>query len=284
MSNARQLFKCNSLKQHKRNQDYEYIGYGYANTTASIQEEEPMSSTAIFTSKYKPLNNLKNISIITRIDESTTSDENNDVEKTRNQQISTIHSIPNCISPHKLIYDGETVIASQNDSSFSNVFLLNTSLESNRSTNEMVYLQSTKIAVTNEIYSPPSNQSSLDSPVSSTFIENYSNNMNAYQELLNNVIIKLRTTQASYICVDDYEATFVDDISIISGDFVDIVNNSNEEWLLVRVLNGENQLKQGYVPRQIVCEINVYVDYLREKINLLKLNSKSSLVSLPVSV
>lgn len=282
MSNAKHLFKCNSSRQHGNNQNYEYISYGNFNNTAS-SKEEPMSSTAIFSSsnKYKCITHLQDISVITHIDEASVSDEGIEVEKTRNQ-LSTIHSVPCNASPNKLDCDDTTILQHDN-SSFSNVFLLNSTADSSKSFDEKFYLQSTKITNTNDKYSQCDNINDLESPVSSSTLIEYSN-LNIYHSLLINLMNKLKTTQAKYVCAKDYEATFIDDISVTSGDLVEIVKNCSEEWVMVRVAsNFNNQTKQGYIPREIVCEVGAYINYLNSKISLIK-QSKTSLVSIPVNI
>lgn len=97
------------------------------------------------------------------------------------------------------------------------------------------------------------------------------------QEIMNQIqlvdtmlqnISSLNTTGSSptHTVIQDYEATFVDDLTVSFADNLRIVRDNNEEWIKVEVVNDG---RQGFVPREVVIDIEQFVTKLQDHKNTL---------------
>jgi hypothetical protein len=125
------------------------------------------------------------------------------------------------------------------------------------------------------------NSSILASPVStSTSLETYNSYQNSYtspfkqeihrqlqafesiistlsQTVLNNDSIE--NVNETHVCAQNYEATFVDDVTVHFADTIKILKDQNNEWLYVKVATDG---RQGYVPKAIVMDLRQFVEQL----------------------
>lgn len=87
------------------------------------------------------------------------------------------------------------------------------------------------------------------------------------------------TQDQTHVCSSDYEATFVDDVSVHFADTVKILRDNNDDWLYVQV-TGDG--RTGYVPKTIVLDLKQFIEQL--KIHQLVNQPNNSLISLPIRV
>lgn len=66
----------------------------------------------------------------------------------------------------------------------------------------------------------------------------------------------------TFVVWGDYDATFVDDISVQFADTVKILRDNNDDWLYVQL---SNDGRCGYVPRTIVLDLKQFVKQLKEQ-------------------
>lgn len=67
----------------------------------------------------------------------------------------------------------------------------------------------------------------------------------------------------TYVVSSDYDATFVDDLSVQFADTVKILRDNNDDWLYVQVSGDGGRC--GYVPRTIVLDLKQFVKQLKEQ-------------------
>jgi hypothetical protein len=114
----------------------------------------------------------------------------------------------------------------------------------------------------------------MASPVStSTSFHSQLGAVDVYDSLLemlsSTVASDAQTTQPTHVCAQNYDATFVGDVTVHFADTIQIVRDSDsDEWLYVRVASDG---REGYVPRTIVIDLKQFVDQL--------VKTKSSLVN-----
>ena len=122
---------------------------------------------------------------------------------------------------------------------------------------------------------------------SSSQIENHSENsvyhkLLAIDSMISNLSIQAisEPEQETSACNDNYEAKFVDDVTVHFADTVRILRDNNDDWLYVQVVeNG----RTGFVPRTIVIDLNQFIDQLKiHKQQLIR--NKSNFVKFPVRV
>lgn len=65
----------------------------------------------------------------------------------------------------------------------------------------------------------------------------------------------------TYVCSTDYEATFVDDLSVHFADTVKILKDNHDDWLYVQV---STDGRRGYVPKTIVLDLKQFMHQLKE--------------------
>ena len=75
-----------------------------------------------------------------------------------------------------------------------------------------------------------------------------------------------------FVCSTDYEATFVDDLSVQFADTVKILRDNNDDWLFVQ-LAGDGRC--GFVPRTIVLDLKQFVKQLKEQHYSILANDRS---------
>ncbi len=64
---------------------------------------------------------------------------------------------------------------------------------------------------------------------------------------------------ATHVIIENYVATFVDDISVVFADTLSIISENNEESVLVEVVR---DCRRGFVPRSIVRKIGHFQQQL----------------------
>ncbi len=91
------------------------------------------------------------------------------------------------------------------------------------------------------------------------------------KDSLENHLTLLLKQNIQYFCISNYEAIFVDDLTVNAGQSIQILkDNIDDEWLFVQVCD-----KQGYVPKNVVANISSYLNQLKKQ---------TSTMSLPVQV
>ena len=132
-----------------------------------------------------------------------------------------------------------------------------------------------------------SSLSLTDSPVSSSSqIESfnrpnndeYSNQLSIIDSMISNLSIV--DDEETQVCTNNYEATFVDDVTVHFADTVRILRDNKDEWLYVQVVDDG---RQGFVPRTIVLDLNQFIQQLKQHKDQLT-RSKVSLLDFPVRV
>ena len=235
------------------------MGYGVSKN----ESVNPLSSTAIVHKQTEHNNLAFNSSDISRIS-ALDSDATDQIEYTRG--CFTTHfsnRTPNHGTAHEISL-----------STIQPIFLFNKTAETVNDCN----LQSTKITA-NLSPIPQSTNNSVKSKTSifshtSTYLQDYSVAQLIYNNLLN--LVRLHPS-IEYVCVSSYVATFVDDLTVNSGDAILVLKDNKDEWLFVQLVeNG----KQGYIPRDSVTYIQSFLERLNEQIN----KTKSSAVSLSINV
>lgn len=110
---------------------------------------------------------------------------------------------------------------------------------------------------------------SLLNPVlSSTFIDfNYINEINSLIVHLSSILNVNPTI--THVCSKDYEAKFVSDLSIRTGNPIQILQEI-DDWLYVQLVNNNKEQQQGYVPKENVIHIQKFISNLKENISILK--------------
>jgi hypothetical protein len=63
----------------------------------------------------------------------------------------------------------------------------------------------------------------------------------------------------TYVCTKDYDAKFIGDVSVFFADTIQILRDSQEEWLYVKV---GTDGREGYVPKTIVMDLKQFVQQL----------------------
>jgi hypothetical protein len=280
------------------------------NTTLQ-QTTEPISSTIIENKPYN-LNELINPAFeSSRVDDISNisvsnetlcnSSNNNETEKTRHQ--SSYYSM--CNETTDINYESLTIVNDNKNKSPINNFKSNQFDISINSISEC--LHSTKISsdysqcnfTENKFQSlspkhsldlSMSLQSLNDSPIlSSSHIDsdhppvNPSNELSMIDSLISNLSIASNDNDAcetTRVCTTNYEATFVDDVSVQYADTVRILKDNNDEWLYVQVLNDG---RTGFVPKTIVLDLNQFILQLRQHRDQLT-KSKVSLLDFPIKV
>ena len=72
-------------------------------------------------------------------------------------------------------------------------------------------------------------------------------------------------SNATHICTSNYEATFVDDVTVKFADMVKILrSNSNDEWVQVQVASDG---RKGFVPKNIILDIKQFISQLKQATN-----------------
>lgn len=66
----------------------------------------------------------------------------------------------------------------------------------------------------------------------------------------------------THACVSNYEATFVDDVTVQFADTVRIIRDNNDDWLYVQV---SSDGRMGYVPKSVVLGLKEFVDQLKDQ-------------------
>ena len=283
---TKKLFKCNSQQRHQAN--YEFVGYGDNSKMEQSTVLDPLSSTAIHQKSPNQAFDTSNISHISALD----SDASSQIEYSRGHMT----SLRSSMTPQTIIHPSQknhsAPHATPHDLSISYIqpiFLFNTTVET---LNDCSVLQSTKITANispinplarTSLESKPSTASSSSSSshhssvVSSTFVElPLLLNMKSIQANL--LHLMTNNSNIENVCISSYEAMFVEDLTVNVGDAVCILKDSNDDWLLVHLVEKSDQL--GYVPRNIVGNIHSFLGRLHEQIN----KSKSSTISLPINV
>ena len=89
-----------------------------------------------------------------------------------------------------------------------------------------------------------------------------------------------KVNSETYVCSTDYEATFVDDLSVQFADTVKILRDNKDDWLYVQV---STDGRRGYVPRTIVLDLKQFIKQLKDH-NQYNVNSDNQSINLPIKV
>ncbi len=296
---AKSLFNCKSSRRYISS-DYEFIGYGSC-TTQSTSEFDctlPRAASTMIDSLI-----LKSDEIFP--DKTTTSEftfnqtgQAKDVsiyisdEQLRDQFLQEETLVPSYVCL------GETELSRRvSDNSFNSRFITadeitivrkSTSPVSNfredPTTQSRSHLHSTKLSNYNSlpsIASPTrsrprasleSTSTSSGSSVSSVDLSIDNEHVNLIDTIIHNVS---QAQSATHACVQDYEATFVDDVSVSFSDTLQIIRDDNEEWIYVQL---SSDGRKGFVPREIVTNLDNFISQLMQHKNV------HSSVNYPVDV
>ena len=100
----------------------------------------------------------------------------------------------------------------------------------------------------------------LTSPVSTSTSFTFEQH-STIESILSGLELTLRenSNNETHVCASDYEATFVNDVTVHFADTIKIIRDNNDEWLYVQVASDG---RQGYVPRTIVMDLKQFVEQL----------------------
>ncbi len=255
---AKNLFKCKSKRYQSQN--YEYISYGAGQTqntsafdtsdmpravSTMIQDPTLNASTENFNfdktseiSIYISDEQLHNQFLIPN--EETTICDNTSGDETEVTRRTSFNSLNYCSRE-------EVTIVRKSTSPISNVKLQIASLSETCD-----YMHSTKIT-----------EQDLSRQQSTYQLERSRDLMhfNDHLKYVDSIIQNSRSVDATHACIQDYEATFVDDVSVSFADSLTVLKNDNEEFLYVQV---ESDGRRGFVPRNVVVGIDEFIAQLNQ--------------------
>lgn len=298
------LFPCKSTTQ-RNNDNYVFFSYESKSSSEPNSTHNPATSTMIdyvdsnacSTANTRNSQNRFHVSNITQhqndyyVLESDSFDnyqpyqyynqvfDESDHETPRSSFIS-VSSISTCYND----YDDLTIVKHNNSPLVE--LTLNRSEDSLNNTTE--YLHSTKIfsephnyEMPNSLSPLPTNKQStlLHSPVSTT--DSTSSSMSSYhsrfqeissglQSLIDGIseIIEDSSREETHVCTCDYEATFVDDVTVQFADTIQILRDNNDDWIYVQV---STDGRKGFIPKSIVTEMKAFIHQLKERQSQLSL-------------
>jgi hypothetical protein len=106
---------------------------------------------------------------------------------------------------------------------------------------------------------PPSFQFD-DSMTSATAMQPFESMISYLSSTVND-----ENSNATHICTSNYEATFVDDVTVKFADMVKVLrSDNNDEWIQVQVASDG---RKGFVPRNIVLDIKQFISQLKQTTN-----------------
>ncbi len=85
---------------------------------------------------------------------------------------------------------------------------------------------------------------------------------------------------STHVVINDYQAKFVDDVSVSFADRINIIRDDNDEWVFVEV---SNDGRRGFVPRSILITISYFKKQLMQH-RLSICGSRVSLISTSIDV
>ena len=93
-----------------------------------------------------------------------------------------------------------------------------------------------------------------------------SQSVQPYESMITYLSSTVNDENATHICTSNYEATFVDDVSVKFADMVKILssNKNNDEWVQVQVASDG---RIGFVPKNIVLDIKQFINQLKQTAN-----------------
>lgn len=287
---AKSLFNCKSNRQYVSS-DYECIGYGTSTTHNSVNFDSTLPRAAstmisdsfiknedIFPGKpstpeftFNQTGQAKEISIY--ISDEQLRDQFNQEEPTLMPSYSCLDEteVTRRLSGNsfnsRFITSDEITILRKSTSPISN-FKVDSSIQSRS------HLHSTKLSNYNSLPSIASPtrlrpRSSLESTGNSNessrstmdLTEVDTEHINLIDTIIHSVS---QDREATHACVQDYEATFVDDVSVSFSDTLQIIRDDNEEWIYVQLCaNG----RKGFVPRDIVTNLDSFISQLKHHKN-----------------
>ncbi len=119
-----------------------------------------------------------------------------------------------------------------------------------------------------------SSSTASTSPISSRHIDSQDSSMSSntssiqpYQSMISYLssTVNDENSNATHICTSNYEATFVDDVTVKFADMVKILrSNSNDEWVQVQVASDG---RKGFVPKNIILDIKQFINQLKQATN-----------------
>jgi len=253
---AKNLFKCKSSKRYQA-QNYEFISYGTSQSENSSRLDTSDMPRAVSTMIQDPSFNatsnqqfnfdkssdisiyisdeqLHNQFLIPEEETITNETALDDTEVTRRTSFNSIN-----------FYSREEVtIVRKSTSPISNTKIRFESLSES-----CEYLHSTKISDQDLTRQQPS----LESTNASDFSEHLT--------YIDTIIHNSKSVSATHACIQDYEATFVDDVSVSFADSVTVLKDDNEEYFYVQV---ESDGRRGFVPRNVVLGIDDFIAQLNQ--------------------
>ena len=125
-------------------------------------------------------------------------------------------------------------------------------------------LQSTKLSNCLQCLTDSGNSSTTMRPLSSSSLIDSSQSPTHQINQIDSIIAELslllnEKLTSSCVCVQDYEATFVDDISICATDEVRVLRDNKDEWLYVEVISDN---RCGFIPRENILDLKMFTQQL----------------------
>ena len=107
------------------------------------------------------------------------------------------------------------------------------------------------------ITSPKKNSNSSLLSVTTNFLEVSSN----IENLIFGLSAIYEVDKNTKICTMDYQATFVDDVTVHFADTLSIIKDENDDWLFVEI---HSDKRRGFIPKNIVSELGEFIDQLKQ--------------------
>lgn len=258
---TKNLFKCKTNRYTSN--DYEYIGYGGSQTEASNQLETTVpraSSTMIYhESKNAPTN--KNFTF----------------NNTKDNKEMSIYVSDEQLHDQFLICQEETTLVSPKETEITR----HASLESINchDRDEITIIRKSTSPISNRLQCLDSMSESCDylcstkiseqeltilpqvSSIESNEFERSVEHSDCIDSIILNASRNITEFNSNHACIKDYEAMFVDDVSVAFSDTVQVLRDTNEEWVYVEVAG---DCRKGFVPRAVLIGIDDFIAQLKQ--------------------
>ncbi|CAF0916949.1 unnamed protein product [Brachionus calyciflorus] len=65
----------------------------------------------------------------------------------------------------------------------------------------------------------------------------------------------------THVCAQNYEATFVDDVTVNFADTLKVLRDNNDDWVYVQI---SSDGRKGFIPKNIVSDLKDFIEQLKE--------------------
>jgi len=297
---SKRIFNCRYGRNDKQS-DYTFVSYGAIQDTSNnttcldstgpravssmIHKSGESSSASDFTFNKTDLS--KNISIYVSDEQlnghflypgedTLYSSQSTDPEISR-------RSSCNSFSSSKTTYDPEVSIASNNSplSKYQTLHIdtISSSCEYLHSTELSDQANTTGLLPMSPSLLFPRADAPNNSVVSSVSDEGVSNELRLVDSIIKDISYACEG-DSTHVVINDYQATFVDDISVTFAERLNIIRDDNDEWVFVEV---SNDGRTGFVPRRIVTSIAYFKQQLVDHRSSIS-GSRTSLISASIDI